>query len=301
MDREPINLDWLAGKKWDELEPWERRLIEDSQTEHIQQGVYIPNSAVSNLIELLHDHGVINAADIDVDLIRNELGIEHTQNPVKIETAIERLESQRVIEAYEYERETCLPILLQDVINELEVMKREEEIQKQLERDVDLLELVGIDPRQLEDLMYRGKIGHDELRALAKDLRSSLASDIAQDRIKKNARRRILGKRPDMYSYEDIFSSVTARKMREARRHSELMEGQDRAIKRLVIMFADMKTSERGREELLKIQQKALESSEGRELLQAVWQAEQVIAQEQKPPTHKDLLFDLGDEDWSQN
>src|SRR3990170_983866 len=86
------DLFWLEGKTWDELADYERQLVIDSQTERVADiGPYIPNSAVSSLIGLLHENGVVDAANIDAEFIRTELGIEHTRTPDKIEICLKRL------------------------------------------------------------------------------------------------------------------------------------------------------------------------------------------------------------------
>lgn len=302
MDKEPCSFDWdwLKGKSWDELSPWQQRLIIDSQTDHLEEQDYIPNSAVTNLIELLHESGVINAADVDIELIRTRLGIEHTEDPTKIEAAIERIKTRKLLDALEHERSEQLPIMLDDVLNELEEMKGEEEYKNQIEKDIQLLELVGIDPRQLLKMYDKGKIGWDEIHCLAQDLRSPIAEDIARFHIRKNARRRITNRRPVLRSYEDMLVTIEARKLHDARRKAELSEGKDKALRRLATMFSEMKKTEIGRDELLKIQSRALQSAEGRELMHAVWETEQAM-ETKKTKDNPDIFIDPGEMNWDQN
>ena len=226
------DLFWLEGKTWGELSDYERQLVIDSQTEQVaDEGLYIPNSAVSALIGLLHENGVVDAANIDTEFIRTELGIEHTRTPDKIEICLKRLEEQRLLDALENDRDKQLPILLDDVVSELAVMQREEDYEEQIQCDISFLEFVGVDPRQLLTMHEQGKEKQEGIRNLANDLRSPIAKDIAQYQIKKNKNR------PVMRTFQDLYFSVVARKLHEARQKSDFLEGKDAALRKVVDMF----------------------------------------------------------------
>jgi len=141
----------------------------------------------------------------------------------------------------------------------------------------------------LETLNKTIKEKQEEIRNLANDLRSPIAKDIAQYQIKKNKNR------PVMRTFQDLYFSVVARKLHEARQKSDFLEGKDAALRKVVDMFNEMKKTEAGRTGLLSIQESAMRTMEGRELMTAIWEVEQKMEAETR-----DDFFWPEELDWDQ-
>lgn len=252
-------LDWLDGRKWDDLLPaLQQRLIEqvsaDGSVEEVygRKKPYIPPARITAMIGLLHDLGVEDAGSLDEAFIREDISVEVSIKPEILEEVVERAKTKKQLVAMEGGSDVQ-PVRLLDISSELMLMKKEREYIEQIEDDTRFLVLIGVDYRQLDNLFVMGKEGQEQIRLLAADLRSPFAIDIAQYHVNKSKKAR----RPIMISFEDLTISVLARKAYIARQGEQLLEGDDGAVARATKIYLELVDTPEGMQKLMTILTKA--------------------------------------------
>ncbi|OGL38368.1 hypothetical protein A3B63_00980 [Candidatus Saccharibacteria bacterium RIFCSPLOWO2_01_FULL_49_22] len=295
----PDDLSWLGELSeettWNDLSPRQRDQILRSQTDSAgEEDPYIPNNLVTNLIGLLNDYGVVDAASIDNVIVRQQIGLEYARKPDKLEEALRRVRDRKDLANPEKEFDKPSLLKLDDLVKELDFMRQEEEYEKEIQKDIELLEIMGVDPRELLTMHEQGKEGWDSIHSVASDLRTPLCEDITDFYIKKFHRKR-KKEIKTWISFDNLFLSVTARKMRGDRMRTELLSGNDASLRRAVKRIRDLQSTEEGLQKLSSLANDTNNPGEIAELLLALLETSRRMDAEAK-----DDFFEPGDAGWEE-
>jgi hypothetical protein len=248
----PDDLSWLQdAMSWGDLTEEQQKQIIQSQRieEYFEEEPEVPETLVSELIGLLNDYGIPDAASIDEVMIRREISLEYAQKPEKIEEALSRARDRKDLASPIQEMESPSVLKLDDLTRELELMRHEEDYKKEIRKDIELLVNMGVDPYELERMYKFGKEEHVLLHRVAEELRGPLCEDIANFRTKKFFKSR-QKENVEYIEFGQVLVSVMARRSKIEGELSMFLSADEDALRKAINWITEMRRTEEGRQRL---------------------------------------------------